>query len=517
MLDDEYWRLNNLYYIKDANGNKKLFRMNWVQNMLYKGMWYLNVILKARQLGMTTFIQIFMLDRCLFNDNTNAGVIAHIKDDAESFFKDKIKFAYDNLPEDLKATITASTDNAKELEFSNGSRIRVGTSMRSGTYQYLHVSEFGKMCAKYPEKAQEVVTGSLNAVAAGQFVFIESTAEGPHGKFYDMCQKAMQLQDQIAQNEVTLTQMDYKFFFFPWWKHPGYVLKGVTVHTPVEFKDYFEQLEQEEGIVLNAERRAWYVKKAQEQGDEMKQEFPSTPQEAFEKLLVGVIFAEQLKRARREHRICDLPLERGIPVNTFWDLGRNDINSIWFHQRVGPWDNFIYYYECRLMDLTFYVEQLRDFKEEFGWLYGEHYLPHDVEVTDISSVNNFSRKQILETAGLKPIIVVPRVKVKNDSIEATRSAFSRCRFDRKGCEQGIRRLESYRWVWDDTNETFRKIPMHNDASNGADAFQQYGYGYRGPRTSVRHQIEQFDGSAGRAYLRGKVHNPLTNPSTDHIV
>lgn len=196
--------------------------MNWAQKLLYKTMWYLNIILKARQLGMTTFIQIFMLDRCLFNDNTNAGVIAHTLSDAESFFQDKIKFAYDNLPDEIKAKLYAQTDSSKELAFANGSRIRVGTSLRSGTLQYLHISEFGKLCAKHPERAREVVSGALNTVAPGQFVFIESTAEGAYGAFYTMCQAAMKLKDSVARGLELLTKMDYKFFFYPWFEHPDY-------------------------------------------------------------------------------------------------------------------------------------------------------------------------------------------------------------------------------------------------------------------------------------------------------
>ena len=104
-LDDQWWRLNNLYYIKDKRGRKVLFKPNWAQKQLYNRMWFLNIILKARQLGMTTFIQIFMLDVCLFNDNQAAGVIAHNREDAEDFFDKKIKFAYDNLPATLKGRI----------------------------------------------------------------------------------------------------------------------------------------------------------------------------------------------------------------------------------------------------------------------------------------------------------------------------------------------------------------------------------------------------------------------------
>src|SRR3546814_18785208 len=70
-------------------------------------------------------------------------------------------------------------DSANELLFAhNNSSIRVATSMRSGTIHRLHVSEFGKICAKFPDKAHEVVTGSLPAVPLDGIAIIESTAEG---------------------------------------------------------------------------------------------------------------------------------------------------------------------------------------------------------------------------------------------------------------------------------------------------------------------------------------------------
>src|SRR5215207_10590786 len=63
-------------------------------------------------------------------------------------------------------------------------------NLSTPTLQYLHVSEFGKICAQAPEKAREIVTGALNTVEAGQFVVIESTAEGQEGAFYEMTQRA---------------------------------------------------------------------------------------------------------------------------------------------------------------------------------------------------------------------------------------------------------------------------------------------------------------------------------------
>ena len=130
-LTDPLWRLENLYQIIGKNGQSQVFKLNWAQKMLYNDMWYCNIILKARQLGISTFICMLFLDRCLFNDNKAAGVIAHTREDAEYLFK-RIKYAYDKLPASIRAERPSKTDSARELTFSNGSSIRVGTSMREG-------------------------------------------------------------------------------------------------------------------------------------------------------------------------------------------------------------------------------------------------------------------------------------------------------------------------------------------------------------------------------------------------
>ena len=191
---DPFWRLNNLYWIIDKEGYKTRFKMNWAQEELYRGLWYCNIILKARQLGISTFVSLLYLDRCLFNSNVSAGIIANTKEDGQHMFT-RVKFAYDSLPDDLRKLVSADNDTSQMLKFSNGSSLRVGTSMRGSTLQYLHISEHGKICSKYPDKAREIATGSLNTIAAGQYVIIESTAEGRSGAFYEMCKQAQAMQD----------------------------------------------------------------------------------------------------------------------------------------------------------------------------------------------------------------------------------------------------------------------------------------------------------------------------------
>ena len=468
-LSDPWWRLNNLYWITDKKGRRVKFQPNWAQITLYNQMWYLNLILKARQLGMTTFIQIFMLDRCLFNDDTNAGVIAHNREDAEDFFDKKIKFAYDNLPEWLRVERPTTGDSAKQLAFSNGSSIRVGTSLRSGTYQYLHVSEFGKICAKYPDKAKEIITGSLNTVDAGQFVWIESTAEGAWGRFYEMCVE--------AERKEALTELDYKFFFFPWHKHPDYRLSAKVEPTADQAK-YFKQLEGR-GIELSDEQKAWYIKKLEVQKTDMKQEYPSTPEEAFEQIPEGAIYKDEMQAAKDEGRITRLPIQK-LPVHTFWDLGvgRGDWCSIWLMQHVGAEYHFIGFIQGAQKGLDYYVRQLNDFDQKHDQgriIWGDDYLPHDGAHADKMMV---TPEDHLRNLGRKNIKIVPRTSDLTFGIQDTRMMFPSCHFDKERCAEGVRALQAYHYAEDERRETSRPRPDHDWASHAADAFRQFGQGFK---------------------------------------
>jgi hypothetical protein len=211
-LGNRFWRLNHLYYILNEQGEKVLFVMNAVQKVLYFALWWLNIIPKSRQHGITTFIAIFMLDACLFNSGIRAGIIAHKLTDAKKIFRDKIHYAYDHLPDDLKACRSLVKDDAQELMFSNNSGIYVATSMRSGTLQYLHISEYGWICTHAPQKAAEIKAGAMETVHDKGFIFIESTFEGPNGDFPEMCAEA----ELVRQLGRELGPLDYKIHFFAW-------------------------------------------------------------------------------------------------------------------------------------------------------------------------------------------------------------------------------------------------------------------------------------------------------------
>lgn len=255
-LLDPHWRVQNLYTIVTDDGKELPFRPNEEQMEFLRGVWTRNLILKARQLGFTTLAGILALDQCLFNTNFSAGIIAHNLEDAEKIFWNKILTPYRRLPEAIRMMAPLEKETASSLRFANGSHISVGTSMRSGTLQLLHVSEFGKICAKYPHKAREIVTGSFEAVAADQIIIIESTAEGAEGYFYEYCSDALHRKQEGTKG----TKLDWRLHFYPWWNKPGYELDPEGVIIEPEDKRYFLTLEGK-GIELSARKKAWYVTK----------------------------------------------------------------------------------------------------------------------------------------------------------------------------------------------------------------------------------------------------------------
>ena len=459
-LPDWRWRMNNLYSIVDEQGNRVPFRMNWAQESLFDNMHELNVILKARQLGFTTFVQLFMLDSCIWNPDRRAGTIAHIREDAETFFRDKIKFPYDNLPDQIKQMNPATQDTTRQLSFANNSSIRVGTSLRSGTFQLLHVSEYGKICAKYPEKAREIRTGAFNTVHAGNMIFVESTAEGQDGDFYDMCQRSQ----TAARMGTKLTPLDFKFFFYPWWRHPSYRLPHEVLIT-AEMQAYFEKLEEKHGITLDAEQRAWYVMKAAQQGDDMKREFPSTPEEAFEASIEGAYYGHLMTRVEEQGRVCPLPPDDELRTETWWDLGMNDMMSIAWVQRDGPWINVIDYYENSGYGLGHYARVLQEKQKEHDLIYSRHVWPHDGKARILDEEGR-PRTAVMNDLGYE-VEVVPRGIIA-EGIAAVRRMIPRMRFDRERCQPLVNALKNYRREWDEDRAVFRETPLHNWASHPAD-------------------------------------------------
>lgn len=186
----------------------------------------------------------------------------------------------------------------------------------------------------------------------------------------------------------------------------------------------------------------------------------------------GAIYKKQLEAMKRDGRICSIPVENSVEVHTFWDLGRDDDTAIWFMQQVGREHRFIDYYSNRFEDIDHYARVIKD----KGYLYGSHWMPHDVSVQVLGMKT--TRKAMFESAGVRPIEVVPRVPDLMDGIAMVKQVFDSCWIDESRCDEGIKALANYSRKYDDERDTYSERPVHNWASNGADAFRQFAQGFK---------------------------------------
>lgn len=468
-LGNRFWRLNHLYYQLDEDANRFLFEMNIVQRILYFALWWLNIIPKSRQHGITTFIAVFMLDACLFNSNVRAGLIAHKLADAKKIFRDKIKYAYDNLPEDLRGCITLLKDDSQELLFSNNSSIYVGTSMRSGTLQYLHVSEYGWVCTHAPKKAEEIKSGAIETVHEGGIIFIESTFEGPVGDFADMTDMAESM--QLSGKE--LGPMDYKLHFFPWHEKTSNVTDPKYVEISKIQHEYFDGLESIYKKTITLEQRAWYVAKKRTLKHLMFKQHPSTLEEARVAAVEGSYYAQEISQAREDGRICTVPHLPRFPVHTICDLGIM-VNTPWiFFQVIDLRVRIIDYFRLAKKDdarggMAFYKTMLDERRDRHKYNYGKYFCP-----SDISKEEQGTGLSLYDTAKQQGIIFdkLPRELSVLDGIERVTNMFPSLWIDSEKCKPLIKALASYRREWIESSGMYAERPVHDSASHPADAMR----------------------------------------------
>ena len=185
---------------------------------------------------------------------------------------------------------------------------------------------------------------------------------------------------------------------------------------------------------------------------------------SFDGSLQGSYYGHLITTARNEGRIKRVPWEPQLPVETWWDLGRNDMNVIWFSQSVGRTRRFIDYYENKNEGLIHYIKVVRE-KE---YVYSAHVMPHDINVTEYSS--NVKRIDTARSLGLTNIRVAPKLSVQ-EGIEAVRRMIPRSEFDDFRCKKGIYALSEYHKEWDEETRSFSETPVHDWSSNPADAFR----------------------------------------------
>jgi hypothetical protein len=272
------------------------------------------------------------------------------------------------------------------------------------------------------------------------------------------------------------------------------------------WQDIDKSLESEGGVTTKmlqramADDRKLVLQGLMTQAD-FDQEWYLSPEAAIK----GAIFGKELAAARKEGRIMRVPYEPILPVDTWWDLGMNDLMAIWFTQTLRTGEiRVLRYYENSGEGFPFYVRVLK----EFGYVYGKHHAPHDIEVRELGTGR--SRYEAAKLLGLK-FTPVPRMRTDvqgelEEGIHAARMLFPRCWFDERNCQAGLDAMLHYRRPWNNRLGEFTSGVVHDWSSHAADAFRLLGTGHappketRGPRDIYSGQTS--DGSSTTDWMRG---------------
>ena len=187
----------------------------------------------------------------------------------------------------------------------------------------------------------------------------------------------------------------------------------------------------------------------------------------------GAIFAKEMTLAELEGRITKVPYDATKPVHAIFDLGWADNTACWLLQFIGQELHFIRYFEDNQKTITYYLQEM----QKFGYLYDTLWLPHDAAAKSLGTGRSI--EEIVRAAGFK-VQMLDRVPIA-DSINAARTIFNKCYFDRENTSDGLNCLRHYQYDVDVETGAFSQRPLHNIYSHGSDAFRYVGLMVNEPR------------------------------------
>jgi phage terminase large subunit len=196
-----------------------------------------------------------------------------------------------------------------------------------------------------------------------------------------------------------------------------------------------------------------------------------------EAAIKGAWFGPEIAAASKAGRICTVPYDPALLVDSDWDIGIDDATAIWFSQSTRSGEvHVIDYYEGKDEGLPHYIRVLHERERTCGYVYGKHWGPHDIRVRDFGTGK--SRLEAAKTLGLR-FEVVPNLEFA-DGVKAVRLLLPRCWFDAARCVVGIESLRQYRRQFNARMGEFTGTPVHDRHSHAAAAFRGLAVRHRTP-------------------------------------
>lgn len=261
---------------------------------------------------------------------------------------------------------------------------------------------------------------------------------------------------------------------------------AIFIGTPAGQNNFYEQFRTAQRL---GKEGGWYwvVHKASTSGvlpieeiealraEMSEDQFEQEMECSFTAALKGAYWAKLVNDAESEKRVCSVPHDPALLVDTFWDLGVNDTTCIWFVQQFRNEVRVIDYLEMSGEGLEYYAKALKgsgpgsSHRDKYD--YREHHWPHDGAARELGTGK--SRVETMQGLLGKRPVVNKKFDVA-DGIHAGRNLIKQAWFDEKKTARGLDSLKNYQRIWDAKNQLFQDKPLHNWASNGADAWRLAG-------------------------------------------
>lgn len=312
-LLSKHWRMNNLYKVVSKEGKLVRFKFNREQQVIWddvynaKGKMISNPeVLKARQLGITTFFVLCYFDDCIFRRNLTCYIQSHDQDSIKKIFRIIIT-AYKNLDVRLQHELDRGGGSQYEYYFPDiNSRIYVGLENRSNTIHRLHISE-----TAFQMRSRIVAT--IGSLPPNIYYSRETTPNGINWYF-----------------ENYFSDLSRKKLFFPWFKHEEYQAVNTIEEYTTKELEYQERIKNKAGVLLTREQMSFRRQKVLDLLSEQAfdQEYPSDEESCFlvanpERLVLPEV-------QESTSLICDIDRPKYIIPYVFIDLGLKDSTAMLF-------------------------------------------------------------------------------------------------------------------------------------------------------------------------------------------
>ena len=335
----------------------------------------------------------------------------------------------------------------------------------------------------------EITQASIRGKNGSEFSFVGLKNNVANVKSYegiDIC---------WVEEAQTVTRMSWNVLI-PTIRKPGSEI-WVTFNPELETDETYQRfvVHQPENAVVtkvNWNDNPWFPETLRLEMESLKMRDPEAHRTVWEgfcrQTVDGAIFAREIQVAEMEGRITRVPYDANKPVHAVFDLGWADSTAIWFVQFIGMETRLIRYFEDSQQTISHYLAKM----QSFGYVYDTLWLPHDAENKTLASQGR-SIEEIVRASGYKTR-VLERVPVL-DSINAARTTFRACYFDRENCHEGLQCLRHYRYETDPETGQFSRKPLHDQYSHGADAFRYIALMVSEPRERKKPKPMPLYGSA----------------------